>query len=414
MENEKTLQISETLMLTKHIFNKLLECVITHFKTKHKIGEAYNDTQLFGFGNFKEEKPNLKSDFEQILKGYVNGKYLYNKSREANSGKPIIKISREYKYVFFNYLGYKNISEFLADINISSSQKELQLDLVQQKGSLEDFYYVCYYFGEDNQMNKGSVIIYNQWKTIEMKYLYEYEAGNKSTYTFFGNITHSEDFVFFDTKYYLGNKKNEGAKFIFFIGKSSPNERNYLAGTYSGFDKYHRAIAGKMILKKYATKLEVEEEVSNRVFDSIICLELTKKRIIVESNIRKNPIMFSKKSPYAKVLSNTSGVYNAHFFIENEVYKLKLQIQKTHLNILSLDDSVVIENDTINIINKGQILNLDFALTGMFHLQKVSLYLKAYDVSSNGKKSEGNYNGVDVNNNLVMGKVIIESLTQKH
>jgi hypothetical protein len=70
------------------------------------------------------------------------------------------------------------------------------------------------------------------------------------------------------------NKKSEGAKFIFFIGKSSPNERHYLIGTYSGFDKYDRAIAGKMILKKYNTKAEVEEEVNEKSFDPIICQEL--------------------------------------------------------------------------------------------------------------------------------------------
>ena len=408
MENERNLQISETLLLTKETFKILLEQVVQRFKIDHKIGDNYKDSQLFGFGNYNEEKPNLKSDLELILKGYVNGKYLYNKSREAISGKPIIKISGEYKYVFFNYLKYKNFIEFLADIDLPPSERILQLDLLAQKGSQEDFYYACYYFGEDNQMNKGQVIIYNQWKTIEMKYIYKDEFGNISTYKFFGNITHSEDFVFFDTKYYSGNKKNEGAKFIFFIGKSSPNERYFLIGTYSGFDKYDRAIAGKMILSKYNTKQEMENEISNRTFDPIICQELNKNRIIVESNIRKNPVMFSKKSPYAQAFSNSSGEYNAVFHIGKECYKLKFQIQKNHHIIVSLDESVFIEDDSINIINKGQILNLDFSLTGMFYLQKVSIYIKAYDLSSNGNESEGNFNGVDINNHLVSGKVKIE------
>ena len=59
------------------------------------------------------EEPNLKNDLELLLRGYVNGKYLYNKHREASSGKPIIKISREYKLLFFNYLGFRNVAEFI-------------------------------------------------------------------------------------------------------------------------------------------------------------------------------------------------------------------------------------------------------------------------------------------------------------
>ncbi len=401
---------NETLFLTKQVFNILLNSVLDHFKKSHGISEKYKDSQLYGFGNYNTEKPSLKNDLELILRGYVNGKYLYNKHREAISGKPIIKISREYKSLFFNYLGYKSIVEFIKSDLLTTKQRNKQLELLNKAGKLDDHYYVCYYFGEDSHMNKGQVVLYNNWKTIEMVYVYEDENGEKGIYTFYGTITQSEDFAHFDTKYYVGNKKSEGAKFIFFIGKSSPNERHYLIGTYSGFDKYDRAIAGKMILKKYNSKTEIEDEVDNKSFDPIICQELNKNRLVVESNIRKNPLMFSKKSPFAQVLMNTYGDYTFEFELEKNKFELKLKIEKYHFNIISLNDSIIIEDDRVSVLNKGQVLNFDFSISGMFYLQKVSIYINALDFAEDKKEAKGNFNGVDINNKIVSGIVLIEKL----
>ncbi|WP_396591617.1 hypothetical protein [Allomuricauda sp. R78024] len=407
MENILERHDSETLLLTKQVFTVLLNKVITHFKESHKIEGKYKDSQLYGFGNYDTEKANLKNDLELVLRGYVNGKYLYNKLRESSSGKPVIKISREYRSLFFNYLGYRDVIEFIKSDLFSPKQRDKQFDLLNKRGSLIDHYYVCYYFGEDNKMNKGQVIIYNDWKTVEMIYVYVDENGSRGVYIFYGTINQSEDFAHFDTKYFVGNKKSEGAKFIFFIGKSSPNERHYLIGTYSGFDKYDRAIAGKMILKKFDTKAEIEEEVNDKLFDPIICQELNKVRLVVESNIRKNPLRFSKKSPYAQVLTKSAGDYVFDFKIEGKSYSINLKIEKHHYNIVSLNDSVIIEDDRVLALNKGQILNLDFSVSGMFHLQKTSVYINAIDFINKNRGVEGQFNGVDINNNIVSGIVYI-------
>ena len=196
---------------------------------------------------------------------------------------------------------------------------------------------------------------------------------------------------------------------ICFIGKSSPNERHYLVGTYSGFDKYDRAIAGKMILKKFNTKAEIEEEVNNKSFNPIICQELNKNRLVVESSMRKNPLMFSKKSPYAQVLMSIYGDYIFEFEIEKSRFSLKLKIEKYHFNITSLNDSIIIEDARVSVLNKGQVINFDFSLSGMFHLQKVSIYIRALDFTNTKKRAKGNFNGADINNNVVSGNVLIET-----
>ena len=409
MENTFNQEINQTLLLTKQVFMTLLNSIISQFKSSHPPFK-YKDSQLYGFGNYDSEKPNLKDELETLLKGYVNGKYLYNKYREATTGKPVIKISREYRSLFFKYLGYKNVFEYIESDLFTLEEKNKQLVLLNNIEAIDDHYYICYYYGEDNKMIKGQVIIYNGWKTIEIKYFYNHENQEKMVYTFFGTVSYSEDFVHFDTKYFAGNKKNEGGKFIFFIGKSSPSERHYLIGTYSGFDKYDRAIAGKMILKKFDSKAEIDMEVNDPSFDSIICQELNKNRIIVESNIRKNPLMFSKKSPYAKVLMNSYGNYSFFFELEDNLFELKIKIDKYHFNIISLNNFIIIEEDKVSVINKGQILNFDFSISGMFHLQKVSIYINVFDFTNHEIESRGDFIGVDINNNIVSGKLLVKVL----
>jgi hypothetical protein len=410
MENVFKPESKETLVLSKMVFVTLLEKMIEHFRKSHEIDNNYKKTQLFGFGNYNLDKPNLKNDLELIVKGYINGKYLYNKNREAITGKPFIKINREYRYVFFNYLGYKDVNEFINQAFFTPSQKSIQLDVLQKDHNIEDFYYICYYYGEDEKMNKGEVIIYNGWKNIEMKYIYEDELSKKGIYSFFGNITKNEGFVFFDTKFYSSNKQNEGAKFVFFIGKSVPHEREFLLGTYSGFDKYDNTIAGKMILKKFETRNKMEIEASNKIFDSRICQELNKLRIVVESVIKKTTMLFSVKSPYAQILESISSKYLVKFYFEKDVYSIKLAIENSHLNIKSLEDFLLIKSDRINIISNGQIIHLDFSINGLFYIQEVSIYIKTINIIDKKNKHEGQYTASDVNNNIISGIVEFETI----
>lgn len=409
MENYNS-QKKNTLILTNEVFNILVNSVIQKFTLKNNIRDNYKETQLFGFGNYDTEKPNLKSDFEKIIKGYINGKYLYNKKREASTGKPIIKISNEYKYVFFNFLGFKDIDDFLKQDIINPTQKKKQLDILSSESIIEDYFYVSYYYGEDNKLNKGEVVIRNQWKNIEMNYIYENKYGKTVVYSYFGNIIQNEGFVFFDTKYFTGNKKNEGAKFIFFTGKSALNERDYLIGTYSGFDKYDNTIAGKMILKKIKNKRSMEMEVANKEFDAVICQELNKKRIVVDSIVRKNPLLFSKKSPYAKILNDISNKYLLKIIHKNKTFELKLNIVKYHLKIKSIDESLFFENDKINLVNNGQVINMVFSINGLYFIKRISIYIKAHNLKKEKGIHEGKYTAVDVNNNILSGIIIFEKL----
>ena len=117
--------------------------------------------------------------------------------------------------------------------------------------------------------------------------------------------------------------------------------------------------------------------------------------------------MFSKKSPYAKVLMNSYGNYSFFFEIDENIFEIKIKVEKYHFNIISLNNFIIIEDDKVFVINNGQILNFDFSISGMFHLQKVSIYLNVLNFTNQEEESRGNFIGVDINNNIVSGKLII-------
>ncbi len=413
MEIIKNVENKETLILTNRIFYALHKKVINHFFHIHNIKSNYKETQLYGFGNYDEDKPNIREDLQILVDGYINGKYLYNKNREATAGKPLIKISREYRHVLFNYPGYKNVYDFVRQDFIKKKDRKEQLSILNKESNIEDYFYVCYYYGEDKKMNKGQVIIYKQWKTVEVKYLYEDESGKIGIYSFFGTIIKSEDYLYFNTKFFVGSKKHEGAKFFFFVGKSAPHERKFLIGTYTGFDKYGNTIAGKMILKKFDSRDCMEAEVNNKNFDPIFSQELSKRRIIVESVVKKNPLLFSAKSPYAKILHGIAQTYKTIFKRDDDKFEIILTIEKSHLNIKCPDKSLIIDDDQINLLGNGQIINLEFAVSGLFNIQKVSLYIKSSDLLNKESKSPGEYTAVDFNNNIISGKVSMEVFNLK-
>ncbi len=413
MEN-KNKHDSEQLTLTKYCFQKLIAAILNTFKHKHSI-TTINDSQLFGFGNYNLESPSLQKDFQQLTKGYINGKYLYNKNREQKQGKPIIKISKEYKHVFFTYLNYTGIEEFLESEITDPLEHERQKALITTNYSNEDYHYCCYYYGEDRTMTKGKLTIFNNWHTIELQFVYFDDKSHKYEYTFYGSIKISEDFIHITTKFIVNNSKKEGANFIFFVGKSNPKERPYLIGTYSGFDKYNRAIAGKIILKKFEGKKEMEAEYATKLVDPLITQELRRERIIVESQVPTRAAKISEKSPYASLFSKLSGNYTFIFYNsqQEKIETLALLIDARSYNIMSANNDLIIENDHVKLMYKGQSIHLDFEILGISFLQKVSMYIKSYDLFHPDNEITGLYSGLDNNNNPVCGVVKIAFVKQK-
>ena len=113
-----------TLFITAYCFRILLDLMLIKFKAKHNDLSANKVNQLYGFGNYDTTKPNLQHELEKLAGGFINGKYLYDKTRELQSGKPVLKLNGYYKVVLFRYIGYDDINVFTEKEIIDENEKK--------------------------------------------------------------------------------------------------------------------------------------------------------------------------------------------------------------------------------------------------------------------------------------------------
>ena len=196
---------SESLVLTSEYFKLILDKIIETFMHKHNITNPPKTFQLFGYGSFNDDKPSLKKDFEEIGHEFINGKYLYDKSRELEKGKRTIKINEYYKSIILLYLGYENFEDFLNNINTSKEDKVKQRALIN-KNVENTYYYLNYYFGEDNSVIKGKTVISNNWKKIKHTFLYPLDDGSFREHYSDGSVNIHGDTITIRTKTLSGEK----------------------------------------------------------------------------------------------------------------------------------------------------------------------------------------------------------------
>ena len=132
--------------------------------------------------------------------------------------------------------------------------------------------------------------------------------------------------------------------------------------------------------------------------------------MVVENNIKKNTMMFTKVSPYAISLANASVKYCCEFETPDFKCSLNIEIEKYHHNIVSLDKNIIIESDKVTILNSGQILYLDYAIFGIFAFQKISSYVHLNILNTAQSQFEGIFSGIDHNNQLVSGKIVMKQI----
>ncbi|MFT5736867.1 MAG: hypothetical protein ACI9SG_001212, partial [Maribacter sp.] len=271
-------------------------------------------------------------------------------------------------------------------------------------------YYVMYYYGEDKKMTKGCFTILNNWKTFELVFVYKDTGENVVTYNLFGTILQQNNFAHFETSLFTEKRKIKGASFIFYIGKSTPTERPFIIGTYSSFDKYDHCIAGKIIAQQFDSKEAMTTVAFSDYFEPYISQELIKVRFINESTLPKHTLKLSNKSPYSDVFGRIPNKYKLIFNLDNEVsHELIIIIEEYHYNIRCLENNIFIENDRLSLENKGQILEIGFDIFGVFFLQKVSIFIKTfYLLQEKTEDNRGVFSGVDINNNLVNGSMVIQ------
>lgn len=399
----------DSLPLTAAYFKLLLEDLYAKFKENHKLNELPKSMQFFGYGNYNVEKPNLKSDLEQIGSDFINGKYLYDKVRDYHKGKPVIKLNRYYKAIVLLYLGYESIDQFLNKNTLGDVPEKKQLDLLYDATANQTYYYVNYYFGEENLILKGETVISNNWKKVKHTYVYPKEDGSIETHYNFGNIIRREDTLHINSKTLLDGKLVEGASEIYYVGHNDLASLKFLIGTYCTFDNYTNTVAGEAIWEKCASKEDMEERVKDPRIPPYIAMEVRNKRIVNKSIVPTQFLEISNHSPYASIYESLTGTYEFNFMIDGVgVEQLKFKIAPNNYKMIPLTENVYFENDSLKLLNKGSVVHFSFDFTGIIAFDQVQIYFKTYFLKPNSEIQNGTFSGIDNENRLVNGEVRIQ------
>lgn len=397
------------LTLTSEFFKLLIEDIHNSFLKRHNLKKLPKNYQLYGYGDFDESKPSLKTDFEDVGTEFINGKYLYDKTRQAHKGRPIIKLNRYYKSIVLLYLGYDNIKEFFDAHKKDTSITKEQLALLYNEDSTKTYYYISYYFGEDNSLLKGQTIISEGFRKIQHTYVYPQDDGSYKTHYNYGSIVRREDTLHINTKTLLDGKLVEGGSEIYYIGHNDPANTNYLVGTYSTFDIYTQPVAGKSIFEKCSTKEEMEAQSKDVDIPAYIAQELRNSRIVAKNIVAKHYHELSADAPYAAIYKRIPGVYFFTFITNTDSQQeLKLEISSSDYKMKLLNEEIYLEEDDFKLLNKGSILHFSFKFAGLIVLDRVDVYLKTYYLNNNQKSQEGVFSGVDNENRLACGTVLME------
>ncbi len=399
---------SGSLVLTSEYFKIVIELVQETFKKKHNLKKLPKAFQLYGYGDYDESKASLKQDFEELGTEFINGKYLYDKSREISKGKNFVKLNEYYKSIILLYIGYENFDVFLDDNKLSENETEKQNALLPDADHDKTYYYINYYFGEDDVIIKGQTIITENWKKVKHYFIYPQEDGSKREHYSHGTIVKQGDTVYIRTKTLSGGNYVEGSSEIYYIGHKNPAAINYLVGTYCAFDIYTNPVAGRSILEKCESKAQMEAYSKSPIIPPYIALEVRNKRIDTNSVAAAHFLTLSNKSPYASIYGKIPGIYELTFELEDGCTEvMKFKILDTNYKLITLTENVYIEKDRIELLNKGSILNLRFTFSGIIALERVNIYFKTYYLKDDKATQKGVFSGIDNENRLVNGNLTL-------
>jgi len=411
MENQH-LKESNTLYITAYCFKKLLNSVLNHFNKTHNSPLSNKVTQLYGFGKYDPRQPSLKQEFERLTGAFVNGKYLYDKSRELQTGKPIIKLNGYYKVILFQYIGFDDIQSFTENTIEDTQEKSKQLELISSSKSDQTYYYVGYHFGEYKEIVKAQVTVLNDWKNLEYKYLYHQSDGTFKDFLYYGTVKKRADALHIRTKTLMDGRMVEGGESILYIGYGDPSRSAFILGVFSAFDINNRVIAGKTIHEKCNSKEEMISKSKTRKIPAYIAQEIRNVRIENDAVIPNDKLEISPNSPYSITYDKLPGQYSFSMFQKDKIIgDFSFKIDKDTFRITPLTSGVLINYDHFETIQNGSVIYFSFKLTGIALFSRLEVFFKTYYLNKNEHNIRGVYSGLDIENRLISGavKVTFES-----
>ncbi|PCH75828.1 MAG: hypothetical protein COB98_07965 [Flavobacteriaceae bacterium] len=280
-----------------------------------------------GFNNYEEDLPSLKKLISLKTNIAVNGKYLYNKTREYEKGQNPIKLNREYTFIYFQTLGYIDVHDFMEQVSLKKANQEEQLDLEKNRldHHYEDEYYVGYFFGEKNEIINTKLIISKATAKVIWVLAYWELENKQSEYVYNGHINYQEgnmSFYFKSTE----NNLNRSA-FIALACDERVKIMNFLRGAYCGYDWNGNPVVGEILFQRVQSREEQNKHSVNRNINPAICQYINGKRWVIPTKMLYSVYDLSTKSKFAQLMENYKKTFQVFFItMENGIHTMQLSI----------------------------------------------------------------------------------------
>lgn len=227
--------------------------------------------QLYGFGNYNEDKPNLKEFIIQKTGKWINGKYLYNKVKEVEKGnRKTVKMRRDYLSLLIIAAGYDDYNQYLNDSHfIDSNIRETEKSNFQGTSSDTDSLYYVGYYVEDRQYYIKSKFTIHKMKTASWEILYWEKNHEPTYYTYFGKCVPTGESAL---SFYFSKENSSLNKecFVNLFYGNKMQSKPVLLGAYCGFNRNNSPVIGKLIFEQVndieTQDLKVKSDDINPIF----------------------------------------------------------------------------------------------------------------------------------------------------
>ncbi|TXD51393.1 MULTISPECIES: hypothetical protein [unclassified Polaribacter] len=311
--NVRGIQLSNGFIESLH--NELLMTFSKHYEIELKTLTVF---QLYGFGNYNDQQPNLKGFIIEKTTKWINGKYIYNKVREVEKGnRKNVKMRRDYLSLLIIAVGYDNYKQYLKEsLYISDATREIEGENIEDNSTNENtLYYVGYYVENEQYFIKSKFTIHKM-KTVSWELLYWERNSKPIFYTYFGKCVPTGESAL---SFYF-NKENSSLNkecFVNLFYGNNMQSKPILLGAYCGFNRNNSPVIGKLILEQVNDKETQDIKVRSPDINPIFHHHLYSQRMEVESILPHKDSDLSVSINRLEIVNFLIGEYFGFYLDEN-------------------------------------------------------------------------------------------------
>lgn len=345
------------LILTPAVFGALHKALTLSLKENYKISsDTLVDYQLYGFNSYDENAPSIKQLILDKTGKWVNGKYLYNKYQECKKGASSIKLTREFAFIYFQALGFREVNDFMLNSSLSEAAIAEQVNLEKPTVTLvEDQYYVGYYIGEEGNAICTRLTLSESNLKATWNLAYWEKEDEYSEYTYEGTIQYQQNGM----SLYFKNEDTllDRTMCVSIFCERQIKVKPFLIGGYTGYDRSRQPVVGEIVFQRVGSEKEQREVITNKKIDPIIAQSITRKRLVVTAKTPQSLLNLSPESKFASTIEDFIGNFKGLFIaIESGIFIIELSIFDNLGNASLSIAGHPLYNGTFKVQASGQLL----------------------------------------------------------